>query len=260
MIIINLVLQSKSGSILGAHRGELLAMAGSDKKPGLSTLPKLYLLAYNGILSAGWLLILMQTIRYTVLHRKTLQHLNGYVPGLYADLQGPLKIFQTAAFMEVVHSIVGLVSSSAVVTFLQVYSRIFLLWAVLVGVQSVSNGIGLLLIAYAWSITEVVRYAFYFFSLLDNVPYLIKWARYTLFFVLYPIGVLGELLLIFSAIPVVAASEQWSIFLPNYFNISFHFSFFLGLTALLYIPIFPQLYGHMIAQRKKVLGAKTKAE
>lgn len=237
-----------------------MASAVTDKKPGLSSVSKLYLLAYNGILSAGWLLILMQTIRYTVQHRVALQQLSGYVPGLYAEIRGPLKIFQTAAFMEVVHSFIGLVSSSVVVTFLQVYSRLFLLWAVLVGVQSVSSGIGLLLIAYAWSITEVVRYAYYFFGLLDNVPYLIKWARYTLFYILYPIGVLGELLLMFSAIPVTTATGQWSTSLPNCLNLSFHFPYFLIVTILLYIPIFPQLYGHMIAQRKKVLGAKPKAE
>lgn len=43
----------------------------------------------------------MQTIRYTVQHRVALQQLSGYVPGLYAEIRGPLKIFQTAAFMEV---------------------------------------------------------------------------------------------------------------------------------------------------------------
>lgn len=70
----------------------------------------------------------------------------------------------------------------------------------------------------------------------------------------------GELLLLFSAIPVTTASGQWTTSLPNYLNMSFSFPYFLVLTILLYVPIFPQLYGHMIAQRKKVLGAKPKEE
>lgn len=34
-----------------------------------------------------------------------------------------------------------------------------------------------LLFVIAWTITEIIRYSFYTFSLLNHLPYLIKWAR-----------------------------------------------------------------------------------
>lgn len=34
-----------------------------------------------------------------------------------------------------------------------------------------------LLFVTAWTITEIIRYSFYTFSLLNHLPYLIKWAR-----------------------------------------------------------------------------------
>ena len=35
-----------------------------------------------------------------------------------------------------------------------------------------------LLFVTAWTVTEIIRYSFYTFSLLNHLPYLIKWARY----------------------------------------------------------------------------------
>lgn len=36
----------------------------------------------------------------------------------------------------------------------------------------------------AWTVTEITRYSFYTFSLLDHLPYFIKWARWQCFAVL----------------------------------------------------------------------------
>jgi very-long-chain (3R)-3-hydroxyacyl-CoA dehydratase len=143
---------------------------------------------------------------------------------------------------------------------MQVTSRLFILWGIVEGVAGTSTTLGVLLIAYAWSITEVIRYSYYFFALINAIPYVIKWCRYTTFYVLYPIGVMGELMLAFTALPVLKASEQWSLSLPNPYNIAFSFYYFTAFGMALYIPFFPQLYGHMIKQRQKVMGGKTKEE
>ncbi|XP_064517512.1 very-long-chain (3R)-3-hydroxyacyl-CoA dehydratase 2 isoform X2 [Pseudopipra pipra] len=111
-----------------------------------------------------------------------------------------------------------------------------------------------LLFVVAWTITEIIRYSFYTFSLLNHLPYLIKWARYTLFIVLYPMGVSGELLTIYAALPFVRQSGLYSISLPNKYNFSFDYYTFLILVMISYIPIFPQLYFHMLHQRRKVLS------
>ena len=106
----------------------------------------------------------------------------------------------------------------------------------------------------AWTLTEVVRYSFYLFALIGEVPYAIQWCRYTFFIVLYPLGVTGELLSIYGSLNDVAERKLYYIELPNKANIAFNYFYYLILIMLLYIPIFPQLYLHMIAQRKKVIG------
>lgn len=75
-------------------------------------------------------------------------------------------------------------------TLMQVYSRMFVVWALIEGVAGVQDNLGVLVVSYAWGITEVIRYAYYFFSLLDAVPYFLTWCRYTFFYILYPVGVL----------------------------------------------------------------------
>ena len=71
----------------------------------------------------------------------------------------------------------GIVPSGVMTTLMQVYSRVFITWVIVDGVPGVPDNPGLLLIAYAWGITEVVRYSYYVFSLLGAVPYIIKWCR-----------------------------------------------------------------------------------
>ncbi|XP_012495070.1 PREDICTED: very-long-chain (3R)-3-hydroxyacyl-CoA dehydratase 2 [Propithecus coquereli] len=148
----------------------------------------------------------------------------------------------------------GIVPSSVVLTSFQVMSRVFIIWAVTHSVKEVQSEDSVLLFVIAWTITEIIRYSFYTFSLLNHLPYLIKWARYTLFIVLYPMGVSGELLTMYAALPFVRQAGLYSISLPNKYNFSFDYYAFLILIMISYIPIFPQLYFHMIHQRRKVLS------
>lgn len=71
----------------------------------------------------------------------------------------------------------GLVSSGVMTTLMQVYSRVFIVWFIVEGVNGVSDNIGLLLVCFAWGITEVIRYSYYFFALLNAIPYLLQWCR-----------------------------------------------------------------------------------
>ncbi|GAB1300231.1 Very-long-chain (3R)-3-hydroxyacyl-CoA dehydratase 2 [Apodemus speciosus] len=155
----------------------------------------------------------------------------GSYHSLYYSIEKPLKFFQTGALLEILHCAIGIS--------LDFY------------VQSEDS---VLLFVIAWTITEIIRYSFYTFSLLNHLPYIIKWARYTLFIVLYPMGVTGELLTIYAALPFVRQAGLYSISLPNKYNFSFDYHAFLILIMISYIPLFPQLYFHMIHQRRKVLS------
>uniref|UniRef100_A0A8C8TS45 Very-long-chain (3R)-3-hydroxyacyl-CoA dehydratase n=1 Tax=Peromyscus maniculatus bairdii TaxID=230844 RepID=A0A8C8TS45_PERMB len=200
----------------------------------------------------GWLVIAVGLVRAYLA--------KGSYHSLYYSIEKPLKFFQTGALLEystlIYHPkfLSGIVPSSVVLTSFQVMSRVFLIWAVTHSVKEVQSEDSVLLFVIAWTITEIIRYSFYTFSLLNHLPYIIKWARYTLFIVLYPMGVTGELLTIYAALPFVRQAGLYSISLPNKYNFSFDYYAFLILVMISYIPLFPQLYFHMIHQRRKVLS------
>jgi len=56
---------------------------------------------------------------------------------VYLNVEFFLQIFQTAALLEVLHAAVGLVRSNPVLTFLQVLSRILVVWLVMYNFQEV---------------------------------------------------------------------------------------------------------------------------
>ncbi|CAG5128194.1 unnamed protein product [Candidula unifasciata] len=212
-----------------------------------NSLTKAYLVAYNVSQMLGWSAILFIVINY-VLTKNT-------VVLVYREVEPILQVCQTAAVLEIIHSMAGLVKSNWIITAFQVYSRVFLLWGVVWSVPATQNGVSVILWLSAWTIAEVIRYAYYFFSLLPGpVPHLLVWCRYTFFIILYPIGVTGELMTVFNALPYVKETRLYSIELPNPWNCSFSYYYYLCFMVISYLPVFPQLYLHMFRQRKKVLG------
>ncbi|XP_035378749.1 very-long-chain (3R)-3-hydroxyacyl-CoA dehydratase 2 isoform X2 [Electrophorus electricus] len=234
-----------SAPAMGTSR-PAVADGALGRKRGPGALAAAYLVLYNVVMTAGWLVIAVGLVRAYLAR--------GSYHGLYYSIEKPLKFFQTGALLEILHCAVGIVPSSVVLTGFQVMSRVFLTWAVTHSVREVQSEDSVLLFVVAWTITEIIRYSFYTFSLLNHLPYLIKWARYTFFIVLYPMGVTGELLTIYAALPYVQKTGLYSITLPNKYNFSFDYHTFLILSMASYIPLFPQLYFHMFRQRKKVLG------
>lgn len=60
--------------------------------------------------------------------------------------------------------------------------------------------------------------------------------RYNLFIVFYPVGVVGELMTIYSALPFVRRTGMYSVRLPNLYNVSFDYYYCLIIIMLSYIP------------------------
>lgn len=223
-----------------------------------------YLVAYNGALFFGWGYVLYLTYK-TVLE-------GGGTEEVYKAVEFPLKVSQTAAIMEVVHSMVGLVRSPVGITAMQVASRIWCLWGIVVAAPGPTIGGGipakplamlgplpiqlnLISLLTAWCLSEVIRYGFFALKeLLGEAPYISTWLRYSGFIVLYPIGVSSELTMAWLALPAIKARQLFSVALPNAWNYGFDYHLVCVLTMLTYLPGLPQLYGYMLAQRKKVLG------
>ena len=159
-----------------------------------------YLLLYNVAMAAGWTSIGWAACRET-LNKGDLKYVFRYdsqfekifswfkylnIQELYSVIffqflfratERSLFIFQTAALMEVIHPILGLVKTSVILTLFQVSSRIFLIWGVLSPVPKTQNSYGFIMLLFAWTITEIIRYRWRFgclFRTLDLNLLLIK--------------------------------------------------------------------------------------
>ncbi|XP_067107698.1 very-long-chain (3R)-3-hydroxyacyl-CoA dehydratase 1 [Osmerus mordax] len=217
----------------------------NNKKRSKSAVAIAWLTFYNIAMTAGWLVLAVAMMRFYMQ--------KGTHKGLYKSIARTLKFFQTFALLEVGHCAIGIVRTSVIVTGVQVCSRIFMVWFITNSIRQIQNEESVVLFLVVWTLTEIIRYSFYTFNLLNHLPYFIKWARYNLFLILYPLGVAGELLTIYAALPYVRRSAMYSMRLPNKYNVSFDYYIFLIIVMLSYIPLFPQLYFHMLRQRRKML-------
>ncbi|EDV23504.1 Very-long-chain (3R)-3-hydroxyacyl-CoA dehydratase 2 [Trichoplax sp. H2] len=224
----------------------------ASKRKGPGMLGNFYLLLYNVLQTIGWSAILVKTCQH--------YHQNRSLDGFYKEIHQILKIFQSAAILEVFHCAIGLVRANVVLTAFQVASRLIIYWGVILSVKEIQDTIAVELAVMAWTITEIIRYSYYTTNIIGFAPYILSWLRYTLFIVLYPCGVSGELLCIIYSLPYVAKRKLYSYEMPNDLNMSFDYYSALIFISLLYIPIFPQLYGHMFRQRRKCLSPSSKAE
>jgi len=218
------------------------------KKKGPGPLGKLYLTLYNSLQTAGWSYILLKSLVFIAN--------NKCYKGVFEHSQFALGLAQTAAFFEVLHCVIGLVPSNPILTFVQILSRVVVFWGILVAVPESRVQIGLPLLLFPWCIAEITRYLYYVLSLYNACPPFITWCRYSFFIVLYPAGVLGELISMYSALPFIEERQLFAYNLPNKFNISFDYRIFIMLSMFTYLPGFPDLYGHMLKQRSKVLGGE----
>jgi hypothetical protein len=59
----------------------------------------------------------------------------------------------------------------------------------------------------------------------------------------------------YGSFDIQANPNKYSLSLPNVFNISLDLFYVFWLWIILYVPIFPMMYKHMLVQRKKYLYA-----
>ncbi|XP_003386469.1 PREDICTED: very-long-chain (3R)-3-hydroxyacyl-CoA dehydratase 2-like [Amphimedon queenslandica] len=229
----------------------------ANKEQRMSVSSRSYLLAYNLIQTTGWTFILMKAVQYVIEGNYGIE---VGTPGLYLKVHKELKLFQGLACLEIIHSIIGIIRSNVVLTFFQIYSRNIILWGIIdfVPVSYLEQFIWPLVVLLVWSISEVSRYIYYACMLIGSTPYFIIYLRYSLFIVLYPVGVFSEQVLLFYALPIVRATQRWSIFLPNPWNFSFSYYYFVISGIIQYLIVFPHLYDRMIHQRMKVLCKELK--
>jgi len=174
---------------------------------------------------------------------------------LYPVVEQALKLVQTLACMEILHAATGLVRASAVTTFIQVFSRIFVLWGITHVAPPAQTSFAFTLMCASWASVEVPRYTYLTANLWGAVPYPLLWLRYSLFAVLYPTGITGEMWSIVSALDFVRAHHVLSMALPNAYNLLFNYHGFLWFVLAVVYPFGGYyMYTHMVRQRGKKLS------
>jgi very-long-chain (3R)-3-hydroxyacyl-CoA dehydratase len=166
----------------------------------------------------------------------------------------------------------GVVRAPLLTTLMQVASRLFLTWGVAYNFpQTTKHSPAYSAMLLAWSVTEVIRYSYFVFVLGGKgVPKILTWLRYAFslldpldsslfkdhmskvlthmhcsyntFLILYPLGVVSETWLIYSATEPASKIDKW-------------YEYTLWAVLPTYIPGFYMLYTYMLTQRRKVLHA-----
>ncbi len=93
------------------------------------------------------------------------------------------------------------------------FSRVWTLWAVMHISPMSQTSLFFTMACTSWALVEVPRYAFYAMNLLGSVPYPLFWLRYSLFAVLYPTGITGELgCMYYSLVDLKGEAEVRGVF------------------------------------------------
>ena len=134
-----------------------------------------------------------------------------------------LKVVQTLAILDICHTYLGLSTSFKLPVMMQTLTRLIFTWFILGKYGVTTLGWIPLMVVGSWSIIEIVRYLYYFFKVKfeeeNQVPSIILWLRYRLFFILYPLGFAGEVACLYKTKLVVG---EWTlIFIPYFLGLLF---------------------------------------
>ena len=248
------VLDSATMSTVDAARKPQPQVAPASATPTKSTsnAVRTYLIAYNLVSCLLWSYVWLLIVQ----HLLTAPH---PIQTLYSHIHRPLQLTQSLAALEIVHSLLGFVRSPVLTTAIQVFSRLFIVWGITHIAPPTQATLGYTLAALSWATVEPPRYLYYTLNLLyttpASIPYPLTWLRYSLFMLLYPTGITGEVWCVLVALPWLARHPHvLSVDMPNTWNFAFSYWWGCVLMLALYVPGSPLMVQLMWNQRKKVLS------
>ncbi|XP_062620250.1 very-long-chain (3R)-3-hydroxyacyl-CoA dehydratase 3-like [Saccostrea cucullata] len=219
------------------------------KSPDVPDLKTAYLFFYNLFQFVGF------TFISSVLIVNFCRDKQMAMTSSFSLVGNPLMVCQTAAIMEILHPMLGLVKSSAVAPLMQVLGRNFILFVIILHEENIQTAPIVFFLLLTWSLIEVVRYPFYMLAVLNQKVYIVTWLRYTMWMPLYPLGIFLEGAVVILSIPLYELSERFCLFLPNSVNMAFYFPWFLYAYPPVLLLAGYYMLKYMHSQRKKVLGA-----
>jgi len=222
---------------------------------------KIYLFLYNFLQFLGWSLVLLLLLRHYALEGKWTLHDNKEAQQLlWNQIAGPINLrggtiipygllfwIQNGAALEILHAIIGLVKAPVGTTFMQVFSRVALI-IVAISVPDAQTHWVFYFMVTCWALTEIIRYLYFAWSQLGTVPFQLLWLRYSMFLILYPAGVAGEISTLVVSLPYINQHQLFSLGLWNSYYAT------IAYILIAYIPGLPIMYFHMLKQRRRYLS------
>ncbi|KAJ5661997.1 uncharacterized protein N7477_009613 [Penicillium maclennaniae] len=189
-------------------------MVSTQSKPH-SAASRTYLLLYNTIGAVLWLHILSSTAATLIS--------SPNISAVYTSLEAWTRCAQSLAVAEILHAATGIIRAPVFTTFTQVFARSVQVWAINYAFPDVTaTSLAYPAMLFAWATADAIRYLYFVIVLAEYpVPRPLKWLRYSLFIILYPVGISSEWWLMYQATTVTAYKAVAAIFY-----------FFLGL----YVP------------------------
>lgn len=210
----------------------------------MSHLLKLYLFAYNSLQAFGWTISLVRILSCFIATKSVI--------GAYASAGDLICLLQTCAFLEVVHGAIGIVPSGVLFPLMQWGGRTHFLLAIVRRIHEVQELSAVFITFFAWSLTEVIRYSHYALNISGDCPSWLTYLRYTLFIVLYPMGLApGEMWLMYQALPYIKEKNLYGDFFAS---VPFSYYNFVTVVLLIYPFLWLNLYLHLFKQRRSKLG------
>ena len=149
-----------------------------------------YLTVFNLLSAAGWAYVFYICVNVMIAaagtnfdHNKIFT--NDTARAMWKQVELPLKVVQTIALFEIIHSLLKFTPNNAFTVTMQVTSRIWALWFSMDVASNAQASIWFILACVSWSLVEVPKYLFY---VLKDIE-LLKAYRYNAFYVLYPTGI-----------------------------------------------------------------------
>ena len=206
-------------------------------------LKTIYLTNYNLIQTIGWIYLFFKTLRKNIKKKEetTWERTNLI-----------LKTFQTLSIFEILNSYLKIVKSSTKETSQQILARLFIIYFVIDKVQLLKKSKILYPLLLSWSLSDSIRYFYYFLKEFGFQPYWIKYLRYSGFLIFYPIGMISEALLIIETFKIQIPNPSTKVTdnikgKDDIINISKLHNFILFLFLFSAIPFFyPKMFKHMV--------------
>ncbi|CAH1432410.1 unnamed protein product [Lactuca virosa] len=215
----------------------------------MASLSNLYLFIYNSVQALGWAIALFRIVIDFVSTKS--------INGAYASAGDLICLLQTLGFIEVLHGALGIVPSGFLFPLMQWGGRTHFVIAIVHRLLEVQKSPAVFITFVAWCCMEIIRYPFYALNCLGNCPSFLTYLRYTAFIVIYPIGVLGEMWIMYQSLPVIMEKNLFA----NYFSaLPFTYYTFVKVVLICYPFLWLQLYLYLFKQRRSKLRTRNEKQ